>query len=185
MPRSTRPHRSLTAPRRRSGGLRPGGLAPAWPAALVALAFVAGGCSAKMPDDVGAGALAPCPGTPNCVSSSMSPASPHSVEPFEISGSPDRAWAELILELEGWKRLDLVTVSEGSIHAVVRSALFRFEDDLELRLDATGTRIDVRSASRLGRSDLGVNRRRVEQLREALIERGVVAPTREREPGGA
>ena len=58
------------------------------------------------------------------------------------------------------------------MHAEIRSPLFGFVDDLELRIDPDRARVDVRSASRVGRSDLGANRRRVEVLRERLTRRG-------------
>jgi len=54
----------------------------------------------------------------------------------------------------------------GYLHAEFRSALFGFVDHVELRLDEAANRIDVRSASRTGYYDFGVNRRRVEEIRE-------------------
>ena len=72
-------------------------------------------------------------------------------------------------------RLTIVSVSERYIHAVERSRLFRFIDDLELLL-AEDRELVVRSASRLGSGDLGVNARRLERLRAALGEAGLLAP---------
>ncbi len=66
-------------------------------------------------------------------------------------------------------RMRVVSASDDYLHAEERSRLFRFVDDLEL-LAAPDGELIVRSASRVGRSDLGVNRRRVERLR-ALLER--------------
>jgi uncharacterized protein (DUF1499 family) len=60
----------------------------------------------------------------------------------------------------------------GYLHAVCRSRLFGWADDLELRIDTEAGVVHVRSASRVGYSDLGVNRRRVERLRAALREQG-------------
>lgn len=60
------------------------------------------------------------------------------------------------------------------LHAECSSAIFGFVDDLELQLRASEGLIAVRSASRLGYGDLGVNLRRVEQLRAALVQQGVV-----------
>ena len=57
------------------------------------------------------------------------------------------------------------------LHAVFISTVFRFRDDLELRQDAAHSRIQVRSASRIGYSDLGVNRKRVEKLRREFTSR--------------
>ena len=63
----------------------------------------------------------------------------------------------------------IITASETYLHAEFRSLIFRFVDDLELLVDPVAGVIDVRSASRLGRSDFGVNRRRVEELRRRFL----------------
>jgi uncharacterized protein (DUF1499 family) len=60
------------------------------------------------------------------------------------------------------------------LHAEVKSRVFRFVDDLELLLDPASGVVGIRSASRVGYSDLGVNRRRVETLRQQLIQAGVI-----------
>lgn len=146
----------------------------AWLALAAAAGVAIAGCGGKRPPDIGTGTLVPCPGTPNCVSSVDPPATPAFVEPFWVSGPPEEAWAAAHETIEGWARVELVALTGRSLHAEVKSFTFRFVDDLELVLHPHGLRIDVRSASRVGRSDLGVNRRRVERLRKALVERGVV-----------
>jgi uncharacterized protein (DUF1499 family) len=88
--------------------------------------------------------------------------------------SPAEGWRaarELVSELP---RSRIVTETADYLHVECRSALFGFVDDLELHLRPAGGIIAVRSASRLGYSDLGVNRRRVEDLRAALTDRGVL-----------
>ena len=65
-------------------------------------------------------------------------------------------------------RITIVREEEGYMHAEARSLLFRFVDDVEFLLDADNRLIHVRSASRTGYSDLGVNRRRVERIRTAF-----------------
>ena len=132
------------------------------------------GCGGKRPDEVGLGPLAACPPTPNCVSSLAPVDSRAWVAPILVTGDPDLAWAAAVEAVADEARTRIVASAPGAIHAEVKSALFRFVDDLELRLDASERRIDVRSASRVGRSDLGVNRRRVEALRAALVELGLV-----------
>ncbi len=141
--------------------------------------FAAGlavGCGGKQPADVGVAALAPCPDTPNCVSSLAPETSPAYIEPFVIVGAPEVAWTVLISVLENSPRTKVVQADNTAIHAEATSFLFRFVDDVEFRLHPHEARIDVRSASRKGRSDLGVNRRRVEKLRDELMQQGVVAP---------
>jgi uncharacterized protein (DUF1499 family) len=96
----------------------------------------------------------------------------HRVEPLQLRVAPEAGWAAARRAVEALPRTTVVRADERYLHAEVRSRLFRFVDDLELLLAEDGRRIDVRSASRVGHSDLGVNRRRVEALRQALREAG-------------
>ena len=117
--------------------------------------------------------LSHCPSSPNCVSSDASD-SRHRISPLQLAVSPAEAWRsarEAVMELP---RTRIVKETEDYLHAECRSALFGFVDDLELQLRPSEKIIAVRSASRLGNSDLGVNRRRVENLRESLTRRGVL-----------
>jgi uncharacterized protein (DUF1499 family) len=116
------------------------------------------------------GRLAPCPDTPNCLSSQAEDAG-HRVDPLRFAVAPERAWRAAVDAVSSLPRAQLVTLQEGYLHAECTSALFRFVDDVELLLDAAGRQIHVRSASRLGRSDLGANRRRLRALRAAFAMR--------------
>lgn len=117
--------------------------------------------------------LAPCPDSPNCVSSDAKDEG-HRVEPYRLKAAPSDAWYGLRTVLEAQARTTLVTVDERYIHAEVRSAVFRFVDDAEFHLRPDDGIIAVRSASRIGYSDLGVNRKRVETIREALRARDLI-----------
>lgn len=75
------------------------------------------------------------------------------------------AFAKIKTLVEEMPRTEIVTASEDYLHAVCRTPR-GFADDLELRLDAEESAIHVRSASRLGIGDFGVNRKRVEALRQ-------------------
>lgn len=110
------------------------------------------------------GRLAPCPSTPNCVCSE-DPAEGAAIPALAFEGDPDVALASLVEHLRARPRVELVRIEADYVHAVFTSALFRFPDDVEFRLDRGASVIHVRSASRIGRSDLGANRRRVESLR--------------------
>jgi uncharacterized protein (DUF1499 family) len=138
---------------------------------LVAL-FVAARLSGR-PSAVGdpAAELSPCPDKPNCVSS-LSRDPIHAIAPLRYSGSPAEARARLGGVLRELERASIVTESEEYLHVEFRSALFRFVDDAEFRFDTTEQLIHFRSASRLGRSDLGVNRKRMERIRNAFNARG-------------
>ena len=132
-------------------------------------------CAGTRPDDVGGtgSALAPCPSSPNCVSSEATDEE-HRIDALALAVAPDEAWAAIREEVARLPRTAVVSESAGALHAESTSALFRFVDDLELRLRSADGIVAVRSASRVGHSDLGVNRERVEALRAALRERGVV-----------
>lgn len=150
--------------------------------ALALVAVVAGlalsegpGCASAPPPEpaVGATRLPPCPSSPNCVSSDATDAR-HAVAPFALRVPAPEAWRAARAAVAALPRTTIVAETSDSLHAECRSALFRFVDDLDLQLRADEGIIAVRSASRVGYGDLGVNRRRVETLRRLLAERGVV-----------
>ena len=113
--------------------------------------------------------LAPCPDSPNCVSS-LAPDSDreHYIAPFSFSGDPAAAWQRLRTAVLAEKRVTIVQERKGYLHAEMRSLIFRFVDDVEFSLAADADLINVRSASRMGYSDFGVNRKRVERIRAAF-----------------
>ena len=117
--------------------------------------------------------LAPCPSSPNCVSSDAADPS-HQAPHFAIGLPVNEAWRQVREIVKDMPRTKIVEITDNYLHAECRSAIFRFVDDLELELRPDEGIIAVRSASRAGYSDFGVNRRRVEQLREVLRSRGVV-----------
>ena len=105
--------------------------------------------------------FAPVPSTPNCVSS-RAPATDrqHAIPPLHASLDAVRQ------AMGALSRAKLLEEAPGYLHFVVTTRLFRFEDDVEF--EEEGDVVHVRSASRVGHSDMGVNRRRVEKLRKAL-----------------
>ncbi len=110
------------------------------------------------------GLLRPCPGTPNCVSSEKSKNS-GKIAPFTYTGSGKEAWSRLNIAVE--KSGGVVKASDETyLRAIYTSRIFRFVDDMEFRLDPEKQIIHVRSGSRVGKSDLGVNRKNVENVRE-------------------
>lgn len=143
-----------------------------WLAGLVAPLMLAGCVSVAERPAAGDG-LAPCPSSPNCVCSTDEGRS--GIAPLAIEGDADAAWQALREVLEATPRMRIVTADGDYLHATATTAIMRFTDDLEFMLDRERGVIDVRSASRVGYSDFGANRKRVEVLRGALIERGTVA----------
>ncbi|HUI44661.1 MAG TPA: DUF1499 domain-containing protein [Nitrospirota bacterium] len=126
------------------------------------------GCSGALPANLGVrdGWLAPCPETPNCVSS-QSTDREHAIEPLSYSTSKGEALADLKKIIGQMKRARIIEERDGYIHAEFTSAIWRFVDDVEFFVDESAHVIQVRSASRLGKSDFGVNRKRIEAIRAA------------------
>ncbi len=115
------------------------------------------------------GRLSPCPSSPNCVSSQSSDPK-HAVEPLRYSGSRDDARQRMLAVLNSLKRVRIVQSENDYVHAEFRSRLFGFIDDVELYFAEEDGLIHVRSASRVGYSDLGANRKRVERIRRMFEE---------------
>ncbi len=111
--------------------------------------------------------LPPCPASPNCVSSQATD-SGQRVEPFAFTDTPVAAQARLVRVLEKATRAKIVEASPGALSVEFTSLIFRFVDDVRFELDANARVFHLRSASRTGHSDMGVNRRRVEALRTAF-----------------
>lgn len=113
------------------------------------------------------GKLAPCPDRPNCVSSQASDPN-HAIAPLPFQGDAAAAAAALAGVIRATPRANLVTATPGYLHAEFASATMGFVDDAEFAVDAVAHVIHVRSAARLGRSDFGVNRKRVDAIRAAF-----------------
>lgn len=118
------------------------------------------------------GQLSPCPGTPNCVVSQGADGN-HAIAPISYSGSRSDAQALLAKVIQVVPRTQIVTQADGYIRAKATSRLMGFVDDLEFYFPPNQSVIHLRSAARLGQSDLGVNRRRLEQIRLALRDLGI------------
>ncbi|MDJ0743783.1 MAG: DUF1499 domain-containing protein [Xenococcaceae cyanobacterium MO_167.B27] len=108
------------------------------------------------------GKLVPCPGTPNCVSSQSD--NPQ----FKVDPLPLTSIAEIKKVVEGMERTTIIEETDNYLYAEFKSKLMGYVDDVEFYLDSDNNVVQVRSASRLGQSDLGVNRKRVEEIRSLL-----------------
>ena len=115
-------------------------------------------------------ALKPCPSSPNCVSSLAKEDPAHRVPPLKWTGGLDQAKARLRQAVLGAGNATFVVEEDTYWHIEFRSRVFRFVDDVEFLFDTSARLIHVRSASRVGRSDLGVNRARVEKIRARFRE---------------
>ena len=126
------------------------------------------GCAGEHPNNLGVreGILAPCPGSPNCVSSQAAN-DRHRIAPLVFSGDPSAAFVRLKRVLSG--RSDTIIVDDLPDYLRVELRTMLFVDDGEFLLDRTNKVIHVRSASRLGYSDLGKNRSRLEAIRGQFL----------------
>lgn len=125
--------------------------------------------SGTRPDNLGVrdGRLAPAKRTPNNVSSQAdkNADAQHYIEPLRYGGDATRAWAALRRVIDGMPRIKVIASDANYLYAEFSSSLMGYVDDTEFYLDEKAGVIHVRSASRLGRSDFGVNRERIETIR--------------------
>jgi uncharacterized protein (DUF1499 family) len=122
---------------------------------------------------VRSGRLSPCPCSPNCVCTDADDQD-HNILAFELALPAADGWRAAHAAVAKLPRTTIVTQSSDYLHAECASRIFGFVDDLELQLRPAQNAIAVRSAARLGHSDFGVNRKRVEGLRALLKKQGVI-----------
>lgn len=112
--------------------------------------------------------LSPCPSSPNCVSTQAQDES-HAIAPLRYEKTRAEAKEALKAIIRTLPRTKLVEEDDTYLHYEFTSLLLRFVDDVEFLFDDEAKTIHFRSASRTGYGDLGVNRRRMEEIR-TLIE---------------
>ncbi|WP_020408038.1 DUF1499 domain-containing protein [Hahella ganghwensis] len=130
----------------------------------------------KRPKNIGArnGKLSPCSGKPNCVCS-QDERKRHRIDPMHFEGSPEGAMLKLRRIVSKLPGITLVDERENYLYFECATKWLGFVDDLEFLCLPEKSRIDVRSASRLGYSDLGMNRKRVEAIRRLFSARSFQA----------
>jgi uncharacterized protein (DUF1499 family) len=136
-----------------------------WMLASVLLVFLFSGCSGTRPSNLGVkdNRLSPCPSSPNCVSS-QSDEEKHKIDPIRFTSTPAEAMDKLKKVVQGMERTKVVRETQDYLHVEFRT-LLGFVDDVEFYLDGSQKVIQLRSASRVGYWDLGVNRKRMESIR--------------------
>ncbi|NER82446.1 MAG: DUF1499 domain-containing protein [Leptolyngbya sp. SIO1D8] len=123
------------------------------------------------PNNIGVkdGQLAPCPTSPNCVVSQGETDAEHAIAPLTYTGDTAAALTTLRQVIETQPNSEIIEQTDTYLYAEFTSRLMGFVDDVEFYLDpATPGTIHVRAAARLGQSDLGVNRKRIETIRVAF-----------------
>lgn len=138
--------------------------------ALLSLLMLTG-CSGAIPNlGVNNGELMLCPKTPNCVNSQAADEE-HYIEPIHFTGIQQEMYDHLLQILQSEQRTEILKSQNNYIRLEFTSALFRFVDDVEFYFPdkQDGKKmIHVRSASRVGHSDFGANRKRIEKIRSRL-----------------
>ena len=129
-------------------------------------------CNGTRPENLGVreGKLLECPDKPNCVCSQAKKDDSHFIEPIQYKDDLKTSQNKLLKIISSMERTTLVTRKENYLHVEFKSFLFRFVDDTEFYFDDLEKVIHVRSASRVGKGDLGVNRKRVEKIRSLFNE---------------
>jgi uncharacterized protein (DUF1499 family) len=147
------------------GGCRMERMGFEWMLASVLVVFLFSGCSGTRPSNLGVrdNRLSPCPSSPNCVSS-QSDDEKHRIDAVRFTSTPAEALAGLKEIVRGMERTTVVRESPDYFHAEFRTFL-GFVDDVEFYADESQKVIHLRSASRVGYWDLGVNRKRMEAIR--------------------
>ncbi|HIK44094.1 MAG TPA: DUF1499 domain-containing protein [Leptolyngbyaceae cyanobacterium M65_K2018_010] len=137
---------------------------------LAVLPFLGDRFAGQRPANLGVrdGHLAACPASPNCVVSQGATDAVHAIEPLPYEGDPARAMARLEAILRALPRTAIIERRDDYLYAEFTSRWMGYVDDGEFYLDPKASVIQVRSASRLGESDLGVNRNRIEAIRSAF-----------------
>ena len=132
---------------------------------IMALSLSLFGCSGVRPNNLGIknGELAPCPNSPNCVSTKAQDKK-HAIPPIRYTTSRQETMAKLIAIIRSMPRTNIVETTDDYLQVEFTSAVFRFVDDVEFYLGDTDKTIQFRSASRLGYSDFGVNRKRMKEI---------------------
>lgn len=138
---------------------------------MVLVGFFMMGCAGSPPSHLGIqnGKFAPCPDKDNCVDS-QSPDEKHYVEPLSYKGSRGSALIKLRKVIHSMERTRIMEDSERYLRVEFTSAVMGFVDDVEFYFPDEPV-IHLKSASRIGYSDFGVNRKRVEKIRELFLKK--------------
>ena len=130
---------------------------------FLALFIVKSSFAVELNDGLQEGRLAPCPDSPNCISSEQG-----MIEPIVFSGvDAQQAWLKLrqVIIAQGGQ---IESLQSDYLRAVFTTSWMGFKDDVEARLDLLNRKIQLRSASRAGYYDFGANRARLQKIEQAM-----------------
>ena len=138
---------------------------------ILLISLILMSCMSKRPDNLGLekGKLSGCPDKPNCVCSFENKNNDQNyIEPLNYTKTAPEVKEKIKEILGGMPRTEIIEEKENYLYAECTSLIFRFTDDLEIYIDEGQKLIHFRSASRVGYSDLGVNRARVKKIKKKL-----------------
>jgi len=129
------------------------------------------GCGRTVPEGLGLtnNKLSECPDSPNCVSTQTEKTEAQ-IEPIRYKVDDETAYKLLLQVIEGNKLANVISKTNTYIHAAYHTKRKIFIDDVEFLIDGDANLIHFRSASRVGHSDLGVNRKRMESIRNEFLQ---------------
>ncbi len=131
------------------------------------LTVIMAGCRPPQESPDSMSRMAPCPESPNCVST-LAEDELHGIAPLTFDGSVDEARSRLLTIIQSMPRTNIVEDDGDYVHAEFTSRIFRFVDDVEFQINGDEGVIHFRSASRAGKGDLGANRKRMEEIRRSF-----------------
>ena len=139
-------------------------------ALLLLMTLTQSGCSGTAPTNLGIHnqQLTACPSSPNCVVSDTAPGNTHYISPIQLNAPAATTWQAALDYWRGQSDIRVITTGKDYFYAESSSTVFGFVDDVEMHLRPGQGIIAIRSAARLGHADFGVNRNRLEALRETL-----------------
>lgn len=148
------------------------------PFGLVTLIFLLTACAGTPPADLGYqnDGFAQCPDSPNCVSS-FAQNSEHAFPVYQITDPSSDVWVIVQKAVRQLKRTEIIQSTDHYLHAESTSLLMRYVDDVQVYWNQDKQQLYFYSASRLGYSDLGVNRARLETLIGLLKNQGLQLTT--------
>jgi len=113
--------------------------------------------------------FSPCSQKPNSVSTQTTQ-DIKKVDPLAFNGTLEETYELILKSLKGLKKNDIVTKESNYLHVTFTSKLFKFVDDVEFYFDEKAKLIHFKSASRVGYSDMGVNKKRYLKFKETYLE---------------
>ncbi|MEP1448575.1 MAG: DUF1499 domain-containing protein [Paraglaciecola sp.] len=130
------------------------------------------GCASTPPPlGVKNGQLTPCPDKPNCVNSYTSDKAQY-VAPIQLTGTTQSIKNNILTALKEMPNSTVTATQVNYVRVEFTSSIFRFVDDVEFYFpdtNTTETTVHLRSASRVGYSDFGVNRKRIQNIRDQFV----------------